>query len=383
MESEEPARVLCVDDDVNLLDGLSRSLSLNYDVSTAVGGPAGLELLAKKGPFAVVISDMRMPEMDGATFLGKVREASPESVRILLTGQADLNSAVDAINKGQIFRFLTKPCGSSALSETIEAALEQYRLVVSQRVLLEQTLHGSIKTLVDVLSLASPRAFGRATRIKRHVSLMLDRAGVRERWFVEVAAMLSQIPCITLPPDTIERFYSGATLSKTEQDMVDKLPALAEELFSHIPRLGPVLEILKQQRAPLEPNEGPEKSKVVPIGARALRIALDFDTLRARGLPADVALEKMQRETATYDRDLLQLFTAADAEDRAATVVRHLSLREVKAGMILANDVRTRTGMLLVPAGNEVTAPLLQRLTNFASGVGLHEPIAISGSPER
>lgn len=165
--------------------------------------------------------------------------------------------------------------------------------------------------------------------------------------------------------------------------MVDKLPALAEELFSHIPRLGPVLEILKQQRAPLEPNEGPEKSKVVPIGARALRIALDFDTLRARGLPADVALEKMQRETATYDRDLLQLFTAADAEDRAATVVRHLSLREVKAGMILANDVRTRTGMLLVPAGNEVTAPLLQRLTNFASGVGLHEPIAISGSPER
>jgi DNA-binding NtrC family response regulator len=115
--------------------------------TTATSGKAGLERLSSDGPFAVVVSDMRMPEMNGAAFLAQVRERAPDTVRVLLTGQADLDSAIAAVNEGQIFRFLTKPCAPEMLISSLRAAEEQHRLITAERVLLEQTLHGAVKAL--------------------------------------------------------------------------------------------------------------------------------------------------------------------------------------------------------------------------------------------
>ena len=108
--TEQRPKVLCVDDEPRVLEGLSLHLRRMYEVEVATSGNAGLAVLERDKTFAVVISDMRMPGMNGAVFLSRSREIAPDAVRMLLTGQTDMTSAVQAVNVGQIFKFLTKPC---------------------------------------------------------------------------------------------------------------------------------------------------------------------------------------------------------------------------------------------------------------------------------
>ncbi len=126
-------RVLFVDDDANLLASYRRQLRDQYSLDTAPDGAKGLEAVLNRGPYALVVSDFRMPVMDGLHFLSRVRESSPETVRILLTGYADLSTAIEAVNAGNIFRLLTKPCPHEALRAALEAGCRQYRLLRSER----------------------------------------------------------------------------------------------------------------------------------------------------------------------------------------------------------------------------------------------------------
>ncbi|MDH3727971.1 MAG: response regulator, partial [Myxococcales bacterium] len=127
--SDQKPRVLCVDDESNILDGLRRHLRRHFEIHTAPGSREGLGLMeAEEEPFVVVVSDLQMPEMNGIDFLKEVRERSPDTTRILLTGNADLSSAVSAVNEGNIFRFLTKPCPNEVLIQAVSAGVEQHRL---------------------------------------------------------------------------------------------------------------------------------------------------------------------------------------------------------------------------------------------------------------
>lgn len=122
-------KILCVDDDPNILQAYQRSLRREFEIEVAKGGKEGLEVIASQGPFAVVVSDMRMPGMDGIQFLSKVREQTPNTVRIMLTGHADRQTAIDAVNQGNIFRFLTKPCSPEILAKSLEEGIQQYQLL--------------------------------------------------------------------------------------------------------------------------------------------------------------------------------------------------------------------------------------------------------------
>ena len=160
-------KILLVDDDANLLAATRRRLRKKFELETARSGADGLHALNTNGPFAVVISDMRMPEMDGLEFLKQVKTSAPDTVRMVLTGIADPNTAVEAVNEGNIFRILNKPCSSESLSRAIEAGLQQYHLIRAERDLLERTLAGSVKVLIDVLSLVDPAAFGTSARLRQ------------------------------------------------------------------------------------------------------------------------------------------------------------------------------------------------------------------------
>lgn len=126
-------RVLLVDDDPNILAAFQRQLRKKADIQTALSGAAGLEILKSGDPFAVVVTDYCMPEMNGIEFLSQVRRISPDSVRMLLTGSADLAAAIQAVNQGNIFRFLTKPCASEELLEVLKVGIEEYRRIHKQR----------------------------------------------------------------------------------------------------------------------------------------------------------------------------------------------------------------------------------------------------------
>jgi response regulator RpfG family c-di-GMP phosphodiesterase len=373
--NQTTTRVLCVDDEPQVLEGLSVQLRRGYEVHTATSGDQGLETIEKSGPFAVVLSDMRMPRMDGATFLRNVREVSPDSTRMLLTGQTDMKAAIAAVNEGQIFRFLTKPCPPEQLRLSFEAAAKQYRLVTAERVLLEQTLHGSIKTLTEVLAMTNPFAFGRASRIRQLVHELAVELGLADRWQVEVAAMLSQLGSITVPETVIEKHFCGEGLSEKEQAMIARAPAVAEALLANIPRLEGVREILAEQNTPFKGE------KEIPIGARILRIAVDFDNLEARGSSVQLALDTMCGRKDTYDQEILRQFLRIKKAVKGRQV-QEIPLRAVRVGMVFAEDVRSKTGMLLVARGYEVSPSFVERARNHWEGT-VREPLRILVETEK
>ncbi len=146
-----PERILLVDDEPNVLQGYGRALRRRFELDMASSGEQALSMLVTSGPYAAVISDMRMPGMDGMDLLSKVRDLSPQTVRIMLTGNADLQTAVDAVNRGQVFRFLTKPCSSEEMAETLWEALDKYRRETERDQQLEQAA-AELRELNDQLS---------------------------------------------------------------------------------------------------------------------------------------------------------------------------------------------------------------------------------------
>lgn len=364
-------RVLCVDDEPKVLEGLKLHLRRQYEVQTATSGQAALDLLQQEASFAVVLSDMRMPGMDGVALLSQVRQRHPDTVRMLLTGQADLPSAIAAVNEGQLFRFLTKPCPPPVLLQVFEAGVAQYRLITAERVLLEQTLRGVIQTLTDLLSLTHPLAFGRANRIKRHAVDLARKIGIQQDvWQLEVAAMLSQIGCIILPNDTLEKLYQGGTPSAKEQAMVQRLPAVTEQLLGNIPRLETVLAIIKNQDQPYRFNL--DQLNVARVGGAVLKIAGDFDALINQGHPASLALETLQGRQGRYDSTLLAAFVAIRSAGGQPRQIKEISILGLQVGMVFAEDVRTKSGgALLVTRGHEVTAGLLERIYNLQDALTL------------
>lgn len=368
-------KILCVDDEPRILEGLRLHLRRGYDLVTAGSGEEGLVALAERGPFAVVMSDMRMPGMDGATFLEKVRHLDPDATRMLLTGHSELEAAVAAVNRGQIFRFLTKPIPPDELRRAFEAAAEQHRLVTAERVLLEQTLRGAIKALTDVLALASPLAFGRATRVRDLVTELAGHLDLVDVWVVEVAAMLSQLGLVAVPDAVLVRHMEGAALSAGEQAMIDRAPKLTQALVSSIPRLDAVWRLLAAATKPLATGD----RAATADGARAasvLRIALDYDALAATDLPEAGVLDALRRRGGAYDEAVLAAFVSLRSASAGGLVPCEVELRQLTAGMVFADDVHTSAGVLLAARGCAVTPTFIERARNFQAGF-VKEPVRV------
>jgi response regulator RpfG family c-di-GMP phosphodiesterase len=381
---EAHPRILWVDDEPDLVAAMVRGLrKWPYRITAANSGAEALEVLRRDGPFAVIVSDLRMPEMDGVTLLGMAAETAPETVRILFTGAPDLEHAVAAINKGAIFRFITKPCPTAMLALTLKAALDQHRLITAEKVLLQQTLRGSIQALLDVLAVASPMAFGRARRISQSVVALADATGVKDHWQMEVAAMVSQIGSVILPAATLERGYQGQQLSQQEQAMMKRAQEMAPQVLGHIPRLEPVLEVLKYQEKAFD-GSGPPLDDVagaaIPWGARALKILNDLDLLERQGLPEGLAFDTLRGRPGRYDMEMLEAH--ARIRNHAPHMrVSELPLELLRPGMVLAQDVRSETGMLIVARGQELTHGLRARLDNFFDPTAIIRVITSGYSP--
>jgi response regulator RpfG family c-di-GMP phosphodiesterase len=380
--------ILCVDDDAGILDGFRRQLRKEFSVETAVGPQEGLKILEARGPFSVVVSDLQMPGMNGIQFLAHVREQAPDTVRILLTGNADLQASIDAINQGQIFRFLTKPCTPELLASALTAGLAQYRLITAERELLEQTLSGSIKVLCDVLSLVNPEAFGRSSRIMRHAEAIAEHLHVTELWPLKTAAMLSQIGCVILPESVLKKVYRGAMLTEEESQLYNQHPFLAADLIARIPRMNRVAEIIRFQDKYYDGVGVPgshRQGNDIPMEARILKVALDFDALESAGKTKAEAFDELKRRKEWYDPTIVEALKTAFAGEikhESRTVV----VADLRLGMLLGEDLKSAQDVLLASKGQEVNESIIIRLQNFKNTVGVKEPftvlIPISGSAQ-
>jgi len=379
-------KILFVDDDPNLLAALKRGLRKQFEFDVALGPEQGLSILDENGPFAVVVADMRMPGMNGVQFLAEVKTRSPDTVRMMLTGNADLQTAITAVNEGNIFRFLTKPSSQEVLAVALNAGLTQYRLVTAEKELLEKTLMGSIKVLTEMLSLANPMAFSRSARIRnyvRHIGMMMQ---LPNWWQYEVAALLSQIGCVTLPPDMLDKFFARIPFSAEDAEMFANHPRVGQNLLVNIPRLGPIAKMIGSQQKPFHSYppiiEMTEEERTIALGGQILRMALDFDQLIVSGIDHLEALRILRTRRENYNPDLLGTLETLPVS-RGGQSVKVVKAKELRISMIADQDIEALNGLLLVPKGQEITYPVLERLRNFAQRIGLVEPIRVINPPSR
>lgn len=381
--------VLLVDDEPAVLAGLSRLLHGQCIVHTETDPQRALEVAADIPNLGVVVSDMRMPGMDGAAFLSRMRTLVPDAVRVLLTGYADLEAAVSSINDGRIFRLMWKPCGSEELTACLADAAAQYRLITAERELLQATLRGSVRALVETLSLANPVAFSRAERIQARVADLATRITGALDWEVEVAAMLSQLGAVTLPPAVTESLHQGDVLGQATQQLVDRVPTVSVDLLDGIPRLENVRRaiLLADQRfdgrGPVAGDLGGED---IPLGARILRVAIDYDALDARRTPAREAMEHLRQQHGRHDPAVLDALERSLTRDGTERPIQRVTLTSLQIGMVLASDIMVEGDVLLCGRGQEVTQRLLDRLANWSHHHRIVEPIDVfhgADAPER
>ncbi|HEY1240868.1 MAG TPA: HD domain-containing phosphohydrolase [Bryobacteraceae bacterium] len=366
-------RILCVDDEPKILQAFERQLRTEFDIVTAVGPERGLESLAQGGPFAAVVSDLRMPEMDGIEFLSRVKRFAPDTVRIMLTGQAELATAIAAVNRGSVFQFLTKPCPTEVLIHALEAAVEQYRLITSERELIEQTLRRTIVVLTEVLSLANPLAFSRAQHIRHYVRHMAARLDLPEQWQYELAALLSQIGFVAVPPQVLEKLRAGEALDPGETSIVGSQSKIGYDLLAQIPRLEIISHMVARQNQEWE--SGRKDVDRVSVGAQLLKIAQNFHDAIVRGGEVGPVVNQMLK-SAAYNPDFVVLldnvYVACDTHETRVLHVDQLRIR-----MVIDADVFSKGGLLLLAKGQEITPSAILRLHNFASTIGVVEPIKV------
>jgi CheY-like chemotaxis protein len=367
-------RVLMVDDEPRVLDAMRRVLR-GYDIVTADSGEAGLERqreAAEAGdPFAVIVSDMRMPGMDGARFLAAARAADPDAVRLILSGQADLEATIAAVNEADLFRFLTKPCEPDELSRALDDALRQHELVLAERELLARTLRGTVDVLTELLSLAAPEAFSRAARLRGLTEAAGTALGCADDWRLPVAAGLSQIGCIAIPGPVMHSVEAGGALPQAEAAMFAGHPELARRLLEHIPRLADVAGWVGRQ--PVD-ADAPPPPDAAPAELAFAAAAAFLRALETTGTPARAA---NRLQGAGYPPVVVQALKDTAAALAPAGVPREVTAAHVRTGMLLEQDVVTVTGMVLVRKGEQVTDTLALRIQNFADSVGVVEPILV------
>ena len=379
-EGSAAGRVLFVDDEPNILEAIKRGLHKRVAaIHTATSGAEALKLLNEVGPFALVVSDMRMPVMNGAQLLAKVREQAPDTVRMILSGQSDFQSTIAAVNAGHIYRFLCKPCPADQLLPAVEDGLRQHRLITAEKVLLEQTLSGSIKMLIELLGMVSPSASSRAARLQRYVLDLATALALPPRWQWSTAAYISQIGCVTLPKEILAKVDAAQALGDDERRLYESHPEIAQKLLATIPRLEDIAAIVRVQFGAANFAGKPEDMSqwdVRSAGELLLRTAVEFDRSVVRGTSREAAVEALRTSKLGLPPSVVKALLTLKVSGREFTQ-RQVRLKDLAPGMILDEDLVSLRGIRLIPSGQEVTRTVIVRLTSIADGVGVAEPFRV------
>jgi len=372
-------RILLVDDELRILTALSRRLEDEYLIDTATSGISGLKKLKEQGPYALVISDLRMPNMDGIEFLRQVAKVSPRTVRILLTGYADVPSATRAVNESGIFRLLTKPCSQDTIQKALEEGLAKFRLDLLEREMLNKTLRGSIGVIAEIVKLIDPLAYDDQPKAKRIAGKIAQVLGIGQNVKLELSVMLSNIGSVTIPFSVLLKLRSNQNLNAEEQQILEQIPKASRDLVMKIPRLEEVAEIILYQAKHYDGSGYPKdkrKGEDLPICSRILKVSNDLVRHTGNGLTPTKALEQMEAEKGVYDPKVISalrevLYAQRHNKGRSSqgkeggkkpTEIREVSIEELQIGHTVARDLKSILGTVLLPAGTVVSDETLSEL---------------------
>ena len=422
--------VLLVDDEESILNSLRRLLrGQPYDVVLATSGAQALEIMATR-PIDLVMSDARMPGMDGATLLAEVHRLYPATSRILLTGYADLTTIIKAINDGQIHRYISKPWNDEELQLVLQQTLEHQRLErlardqTEQLKLLNATLEkrvaartAELQQTADMLDLAYDelkRSYVTGTEVfSLLANLRLPKDKQTNRALIELirvyCAAQSMDESSTRDLTMAAALYNIGKLSWTDSMMVapsDKLhstdrglyreyPGQSESLLMTLEPMKDAARIIRHHQERWDGTGFPDhlKGDTIPPGSRLLKLAVDFIELQKglileRHLNSDEALLYIRKYAGRlYDPALVEDFVQACATfltdvTLGDPTVKVLTTRELEAGMVLARNLNADNGMLLLNAGKVLNLPLVDKLIAFEAMEGAKYSVFIKQPEE-
>jgi len=370
-----------VDDEELLLQGIKRVLRSKYELVMFTRAVDALEYLndnSKVKP-KVIVSDYKMPEMDGAKFLAEAKKILPDVSRILLTGQADINATIKIVNSGQIFRFLIKPCPNDVLIKAIEDGIRQTDLIRAEKELLSQTLKGTVKLLIDLLAVLYPKAYRRADHLRYICKKVAQRLKLQNIWEIEITALLSTIGLITLPNEIVEKKLSNVKLTKDEQILYDTNAEIAYSLINNIPRLSNIAKaILETNNKDFNPNQISFGNILPPelIGNLIALINYYID-LETSGLTTKQIIEELEKRKNFYNEILLSALISDFSGLAESFIIENVSLKELPVNCQLADNILDEDDRVLVSKGMFVTEIIRQKLINFQKYKSIKEPIKI------
>ncbi len=271
-------RVLLVDDDANLLEALRRALRKSYDITTATSGEQAMELLSSRGPFSIIVSDLKMPGMDGITLLAHVARKNPDTVRILLTGHGDYQAAVEAVNQSYVYRFLDKPCPPETLGAALEDAARHGHMQALQRELyslkrFKKLLDGIVLGFSALVEARDPYLAGHQARVTALSCAMAEAMGLNKNALdiLRIAAQLHDIGKVYVPADFLNR--PGA-LREEEFSVIKMHPEVGYDILKNLGEDWPVAGIIRQHHERLDGSGYPHGLKGAAISTEAAILAV-------------------------------------------------------------------------------------------------------------
>jgi putative nucleotidyltransferase with HDIG domain len=402
--------LLLVDDEKGIRKSLSRVfVNENYDVETASSGEEGLERIKEKD-ISLVISDERMPGIQGVDFLSRVKSQSPDTVRILLTGYGDLGVAVRAVNEGNVYRFFTKPWNDEDLKSTIKDAIRQYEIARENREAIqiskernrilhdlnqglelrvkerarevvrlnkegERDLIDSVRVLADLIELHDSFLATHSKRVAIFSKEIAKRMDVSENemWDIEIGGLLHDIGTIRIPSHVLKK--AECEITPAEKAIIQEHPMTGQETVAKVKRLRKVGKIIRHHHETFDGNGYPDRLRgdKIPLGSRIVAVADVFDSLanRRKSDSGDALKERAISHIEKYrglsfDPVVVDVFLEyLGCATGLRNVEAQVGLSELAPGMILSRDLRTGTGRLLLAKGTALAAVQIERVLNF------------------
>ncbi len=357
-------RILCVDDESRVLEGLALHLRRQYIFESTTDPNDALRRLASQASYAVLLSDLRMPRMSGLDLVRQARVLAPSTSRLMLSGDADRESLLSAINEGAVERFLVKPCRPDQLIAAVADAAKSWQSVGAVREREEQTIEALLQLLREVMGRIRPSAAARVKRVQAMASEFARELDV-DLFDVRSTVLVSQLGGLVLPPDVSAKIAAGMHLERSERTQIEQAEAFLRPIMNRVngfDTLRRALNLIEHDRLTLRTAR-----EDVRLLAHVVGMSLDFDLLITTGCSTSLAIDTMRGRRGKYDPTLMGQFAAFRSVGPGATV-RELPLIALRTGMVFAQDVYLKTGMKLVQAGQPVTPSFLQRSHNFSNG---------------
>ncbi|MCB1144309.1 MAG: response regulator [Leptospiraceae bacterium] len=382
MTDLEKVNILIVDDSEDnrlILEELIKSLS--YESCEVENGKKALELLQTDYSPTIILLDINMPEMDGIELLKIIkRDENLKRIPVLMVSAIDETSEVVKCLQYGADDFIHKPFEVEILKARLENSLAKLRAFAIEKELLEKTFVGSVKILSNILSLLSPKIFGKAAKIQRYAKLIAEEISYPSIWEIEIAGLFSLVGTIALPPDLMDKIINGKSLLSEESKLFNTHPQIGFKLLNNIPRLENVAEIIKYQLHPVLTDETIVHKDQVPVGSKILHAAMDLDSIASKvGNPMEF-MNLLKTKSGTMESHIYNAVEKVAIQDFQKEIVS-LKISQIKVGMVFAEEVFTVTNAKVIGQWQEVTEAFLERLTLIHTKIGIKEPIHIYKPP--